>query len=514
MSASRIPAAAGCSLLGALALTPAALGQGLPQSLVSDTSDDTIWLCTDLDQNGDYNGTGEVVSFYDDAAGALTLSNNVGLLRAPDGTVFVTDTSEDVVFQFKDLNGNGNALDAGEATLFFDGTSSGANAAGIELTSARGMWLDDDGTLWAASANTGGGGNDAIVRMQDLNGDGDANDMGEAVEYYLPQFGASSIGDSIPTAVARGADGAIYYVETPSSGPLLKAVYRLEDLDGSGIIDQPNEATLFFDIPDAGGAQFHWDLGLDDQGRFYVNDTGGDVIWRFSDVNGDGVVDPATEADQIYAAPGSSLIWEVTPAPDGSVYVAEDQNPDRILRLVDLDGDGLFLGANETETIYDETVAATNIASPKAVFPIFDDAAPIGVAECSPAVPNSTGVPGAIQAFGSTSAAANDVTLRASDLPPFQFGIFVVSQTTGMTTPPNSQGVLCLGGQIGRYSAILGAGAEGAFELDLDLTQIPTPSQLVAAQAGETWRWQAWTRDVNPTQTSNFTDAVAVTFLP
>jgi hypothetical protein len=29
---------------------------------------------------------------------------------------------------------------------------------------------------------------------------------------------------------------------------------------------------------------------------------------------------------------------------------------------------------------------------------------------------------------------------------------------------------------------------------------------------GETWNFQAWYRDVSPTQTSNFTDAVAVRF--
>jgi hypothetical protein len=30
--------------------------------------------------------------------------------------------------------------------------------------------------------------------------------------------------------------------------------------------------------------------------------------------------------------------------------------------------------------------------------------------------------------------------------------------------------------------------------------------------AGETWNFQAWYRDLNPTNTSNFTDGLSVTF--
>lgn len=485
--------------------------QGLPSALVSDSAGDRIIQCFDLDQNGDYAGAGELVTFYDDTTGAITMTNNVGLLRLPSGEVFVTDTSEDTILSLRDLNSDGDALDAGEARIWFDGTA--GNPTGVELTSARGMWYDADGVLWVASSNTGGGGNDAIVRLEDLNGDGDANDANEQANFYVIMPGGNT-GDSIPTAISRGADGALYYVETASSGPLTKGVYRLEDLDGSGLIDAANESTLFFAPPTPGTAPFFWDLGLDDLGRFYIADTGNDVIWRFFDTDGNGTIDPSTESQMIYQASGSSLIWEVTPASDGSIYLAEDQNPDRLLRLVDNDGDGLFLSPTEVETIYDETTAVDNIGSPKAIF-VIDEGGPIGVAECDPAVPNSTGLPGTLTAFGSTSILTNQVTLQAQQLPPNTFGIFVVARQPGFVVAPQSEGILCLSGPIGRYQAtILNSGAAGEFDFDIDVTAISQPNGTVPAVAGETWRFQGWHRDANPLATSNFTSAVAITFTP
>ena len=47
----------------------------------------------------------------------------------------------------------------------------------------------------------------------------------------------------------------------------------------------------------------------------------------------------------------------------------------------------------------------------------------------------------------------------------------------------------------------------------IDLTQIPEPpSPPTQVVAGETWHFQCWYRDANPASTSNFTDALALTF--
>jgi hypothetical protein len=71
-------------------------------------------------------------------------------------------------------------------------------------------------------------------------------------------------------------------------------------------------------------------------------------------------------------------------------------------------------------------------------------------------------------------------------------------------------------GSIGRYvgpGQVQNTGATGGFSLQLDLTQTPTPTGFVVVAAGETWHFQTWHRDaVGGVATSNFTDAVSITF--
>ena len=163
----------------------------------------------------------------------------------------------------------------------------------------------------------------------------------------------------------------------------------------------------------------------------------------------------------------------------------------------------------------------TSISGPTS-FTLYDnlvvESLPVGLGTnyCN-AVPNSTGVTGAIRAVGAIEVATNQVTLEASSLPNNAFGFFLTSRTQGAVNQPGgSQGVLCLSGGIGRYVApgqIKNTGGTGAFQLALNLTQTPTPTGLVSIAAGETWNFQAWHRDaVGGAGTSNFTDGLAVTF--
>ncbi len=144
-------------------------------------------------------------------------------------------------------------------------------------------------------------------------------------------------------------------------------------------------------------------------------------------------------------------------------------------------------------------------------------AAGVGTNYCT-ANANSTGQTGLILGGGSASIAANDLTLTASQLPNNAFGFFITSLTQGSTpSPGGSAGVLCLGGQIGRYvgpGQIKNTGSTGSFNLLLNLNQIPSPGGFVTAVAGQTRNFQAWHRDVSGgAATSNFTNGLAVTFV-
>ncbi|MCP3920429.1 MAG: hypothetical protein GY711_33290 [bacterium] len=138
-------------------------------------------------------------------------------------------------------------------------------------------------------------------------------------------------------------------------------------------------------------------------------------------------------------------------------------------------------------------------------------AGPIGSPYCGPAIPNSTAQPGLIEATGSVLVANNLVTLTASQLPPGQFGYFLVGQTQGFFNPPGSQGLICLTGNIGRYNSVANIIQGPTGSISIDLTAIPV-NPPTAAMPGETWNFQCWYRDLNPTLTNNFTDGLTITF--
>lgn len=134
----------------------------------------------------------------------------------------------------------------------------------------------------------------------------------------------------------------------------------------------------------------------------------------------------------------------------------------------------------------------------------------IGTTFCNTG-PNSTGSPAGLSAFGSELVADQNVTLAATDLPPNQFGIFIVSQTMAPIQPGLN---LCLGGTVGRFNGpgqALSSGAAGTFSLTIDLNRIPQGSFFDAVAPGDVWNFQAWFRDVGQGG-SNLTDGLAISF--
>ena len=129
---------------------------------------------------------------------------------------------------------------------------------------------------------------------------------------------------------------------------------------------------------------------------------------------------------------------------------------------------------------------------------------------CGPAEPQASGRRAIIRAK-SNAVAGDPLELSAYGLPANQFGYFLAGQGSGIIFPVGgSDGRLCLGGApIGRYvTQVQTSGSGGRFCTSVSTSMIPvTPA--VAAMPGDTWNFQAWFRDG---QSSNFTDAVAVSF--
>jgi uncharacterized membrane protein len=174
---------------------------------------------------------------------------------------------------------------------------------------------------------------------------------------------------------------------------------------------------------------------------------------------------------------------------------------------------GRALGVSrDGSTVVGWSESASAVAQPIAWL----ETSPLGQAYCDDKVPSSSGCVGHLTVGGNPPIALNDLELSASHLPPNSSGYFLTSRSSGSTYPvSNSQGRLCLGGFIGRYAGpgqVKNSGATGSFSLVTDLTSMPQPFGNVAAHPGETWNFRAWHRDANPALTSNFTDAVSVTF--
>lgn len=205
--------------------------------------------------------------------------------------------------------------------------------------------------------------------------------------------------------------------------------------------------------------------------------------------------DPSLDCDYNAGAPFAAALVSSRSATDNESVSYTNTSGAALDLIIEVD----MWSAGGCST-YDITIAGADPIGP----------GPIGSPFC-PGNPNSTGATGATTAFGRLDVAANDVTLTASNLPVAQFGLFVVSQTA-VAPVSVGEGNLCLGGAIGRYQGpgqILQADPMGEFSLAIDLTMIPEPSQLIAAQPGDTFRFQAWHRDFGAGgNTSNFTAGV------
>ncbi len=135
----------------------------------------------------------------------------------------------------------------------------------------------------------------------------------------------------------------------------------------------------------------------------------------------------------------------------------------------------------------------------------------VGNGYCVPAVPNSTGTPAELFASGSSQVSANTLRLTAQHLPKGKLGLFLVGSAPGLVIGAGGgQGILCLGGALGRFPGqVFDSGASGTASIMVDLSSL---SGLGPVLPGQTWHFQAWFHDDDPGPTSNLTDAVSVQF--
>jgi hypothetical protein len=327
--------------------------------IVIDGSGNQLFRFMDLTLDGDFNDAGEIVPFFVSAPG-ISLGNPANVAVGPDGVVYVADTTNDIIVRLQDLDGDGVATTAGEASIFF---SAAGNASGVTMPTAQGLAVAADGTVWVANANTTSG-TDSVIRLVDLTGNQNAQDLGEAVEYARFAIGGAT-NVSIPSNVTIGADGAVYYLENGATG---KGIYRMhDDVTPNGVCTDAGEVTPFYipTPPNPTPLQQFFGVASDRNGNFWCADTAFDRIYRVRDLNADlTIMNGPFEESLYFQAVTPSTLWNVAVASNGTVFVVEDGGTaDRIFQLMDLDMNGDANSPGESQTVYDDTLASVNVGS-------------------------------------------------------------------------------------------------------------------------------------------------------
>ena len=183
---------------------------------------------------------------------------------------------------------------------------------------------------------------------------------------------------------------------------------------------------------------------------------------------------------------------------DGSDFVAFSNYPS-------VSSDGRFVAflstaafvSDDTNGVHDVFVLDQRVSSSNFGYPYCDSN------------PNSTGNEAKLYAYQSPIIEENSLVLEVDDLPPNQAGYMLMSDTQAFVPLfGGSQGNLCLGGNILRFSATVLDTGIGMVDFALDFYALP---QGTMVQPGQSWNFQFWFRDGNPGNTSNTSDGLCVT---
>lgn len=497
---------------------------GADGSVIHDFPGDSIgdgfgWNVSAGDVSGDGVPDIMVAAPWDDDNG--TDSGTIRVYSGSDGSVLINLYGDYPGHLFGNVSEAGDVNGDGVVDILvgipFDNTN-GANAGAVRVYSGA----DPTVILHTFFGDAPGdelGESDGIDSAGDVNGDG-FDDIIAGAARADPNGSQSGY-----AKVYSGFDGSVLHTfEGTSANDFLgDAVGGAGDVDGDGY-DDVIVAAPYDDISGTNSGRVFVYSGLtgtllhEFPGNAANNWFGASVAGA-GDVNGDGYDDVFVGAPQnAKNDPGFARVFSGL---DGSTIrtFKGDNNNDRFY-VVGRSGNTSWGGGGhgdfDQDGFADLIVGAprdNNNGSDSGLVRVFSVCDRQGTTYCSPAVANSTGLPAEIRACGSDAVAENRLSLSARQLPLHQFGYFLASETQDFVQGPGgSQGDLCLGGTIGRFTQqVRDSKLTGVFGIEVDLTNMPPPAQQ-AVLPGETWNFQAWYRDTNPGSTSNFTDAVSVLF--
>ena len=142
-----------------------------------------------------------------------------------------------VIYRLNDDNGDGDALDAGERRMFRSSSGMGPSTDDF-----NGVAVGRSGFVYAIENFKG-----RVLRMRDNNADGDAQDVGETTVFRNPSDAglALQLPQSIAVSQTYDPDSGLTIDVVYVLDVGLQAVIRLQDLDNDGDARSNDEACMF-----------------------------------------------------------------------------------------------------------------------------------------------------------------------------------------------------------------------------------------------------------------------------
>ena len=290
--------------------------------VLGEQDSEAIYLLRDLNGDGDIKDAGERITYFDDR-------NQSGLTRPITSVLDMFQTSKGLVYAgdnatdsvYQLRDRNGDG-DANDTGEAKVWFSGTGNAEGFMLPTPNGLAEDAKGNVYVVNAGTASLPNDVIYKTTDLNKDGDANDAGEAKVWLdLKTINPSS------SAFEINFSGSVAYVsDTTGADP--DTIYRIVDKDKSGDI-QSDEVNVFISDANPYGANpdFAFDVIGNKVYSFEFSAGGANRLFEYVDRNGSGTIDDAGEVREVWSAGLLPAGYTASAGPgmeassDGTIYL-------------------------------------------------------------------------------------------------------------------------------------------------------------------------------------------------
>ncbi len=260
---------------------------------VGDGSADAVYRLQDLNRDGDANDAGEAVAWFDaENAEGLALVTPNGIAEGADGAIYITNAGvssspADAVYRTEDLNGDGDANDAGESTVWLDLQTIELAGGGTLGAASVPFDIVFNGDVAYVNDLTGADVVDIIHRVEDLDGNGSIS-VDEVTPFITD---AANFGAPVDLTSAVQGDSLLTLTWFPDSSVpgAQPVVYRLTDLDGSKDINSPDEAVEVWNaaaLPEGYDMFVGFNIETDEDGKAYL--TADEHVVTLTDLNGDG----------------------------------------------------------------------------------------------------------------------------------------------------------------------------------------------------------------------------------